>query len=128
MTTQELRDELKRRETKHNIRVADTVFALNLDEMEAIKEQIDKFFPGPSTPLSEFEKAVEKARKERWDDLPIPSVPYYPPPAPSNPWPTLDPNPPYETYPKIWCSVDMNRQPVKDKPVLARTVYANFSQ
>lgn len=40
MTTQELKDELKRRETKHNIKVGATTVALNLDEMQEVFDQI----------------------------------------------------------------------------------------
>lgn len=40
MTTQELKDELKRRETKHNIKVGATTVSLNLDEMQEVFDQI----------------------------------------------------------------------------------------
>lgn len=45
--TAALEKELKKRAEKHNIKVGGTVMALNYDEMKAVKEQIDKFFPQP---------------------------------------------------------------------------------
>ena len=43
MKTAELEAELKRRKTKHNIRIGDTVFALDLDQMEEINKLMETF-------------------------------------------------------------------------------------
>ena len=43
MNTQELEAELKRRKTKHNIKVGQMVVALDYDEMLVVQEQLEPF-------------------------------------------------------------------------------------
>ena len=47
MTTKELEAELRRRKTKHNIKVGPMVVALDFDEMRAVQEQIAPFLGPP---------------------------------------------------------------------------------
>ena len=79
--TAALEKELKKRAEKHNIKIAGTIFALNYEEMKAVKEQIDKFFPQPN-PWPVFR------------DYEAQKTPVYEPkgkPFPSTPW-EVNPN------------------------------------
>ena len=74
--TKELEKELKKRAEKHNIKVAGTIFALNYEEMKAVKEQIDKFFPPPNpwTVFRDYEASKGHIHEPKTN--PFPATPW----------------------------------------------------
>ena len=96
MTTQELKDELKRRETKHNVKIGPMKVALNIDEMQEVFDQILVHLtqPKPERPPNQV---IERRRNRGWVQPPI-NVPN---------WPLGDKSPKTPPYPgqqpTIWC-------------------------